>query len=33
MKNYQMRLLQYEGEKNHFQDVRMVEIDGNPWFV
>lgn len=28
-----MRLLQYEGEKNHFQDVRMVEIDGNPWFV
>lgn len=33
MKNYQRRLLQYEGEKNHFQDVRMVEIDGNPWFV
>ena len=28
-----MRLLQYEGEKNHFQDVRMVEINGKTWFV
>ncbi len=33
MENYQTRLFQYEEEKNHFQNVRTVEIDGKTWFV
>lgn len=33
MTNYEVTLLQYEEEKNHFQDVRMVEIEWESWFV
>lgn len=28
-----MRLLQYEGEKNHFEKIRMVKIDGKTRFI
>ena len=33
MENYQMRLFQYEEDKNHFQNVRTVKIGEKEWFV
>lgn len=33
MNNCQLRLLQYEEEENHFENIRMIEIEGKCWFV
>lgn len=33
MSNYQLRLLQYEEQENHFEDIRMVEIEWEMRFV